>query len=146
MSYSFLRVSALASIFTLVGIMSGNAYAQTPQLKGVWKGRFTGGFLVGELTHSQDLVKPKSVVNSETTWIVTIDKQDGSGLAGMRTAEGSEKTEVLLGVIKQDGKTILLSDEDSLFEATLISATTMEVCAQETGEAIIAVCALLEKQ
>lgn len=146
MSYLFLKSCVLASMIALVSIEAASAQTQIPQLKGVWKGRFTGGFLVGDISHSQDLTEPQSVVGRDKQWIVTIDKQDGSGLAGKRTAEGSEKTEVLLGVIRQDGKSILLSDEDTLFEATLLSPTTMEVCAQETGDAIIATCELLEKQ
>lgn len=141
-----IKSCVLAAMLALVGIGAAGAETQIPQLKGVWKGRFTGGFLVGDISHSQDLAEPKSVAGSDKQWIVTIDKQDGSGLAGTRTAEGSEKTEVLLGVIRRDGKTILLSDEDTLFEATLVSPTTMEVCAQETGDAIIATCELLEKQ
>jgi hypothetical protein len=146
MSHSLLKSTALASMLALVGIGTAIAESQIPQLTGVWKGRFTGGFLAGDISHSQDFVKPQSVAGREKQWIVTIDKQDGSGLMGTRTAKGSEKTEVLLGVIKQDGKSILLSDSDTLFEATLITATTMEVCAQETGNAIIATCELLEKQ
>ena len=146
MAYSFLRTSVLASAISIIGIGVASADTQIPQIKGIWKGRFTGGFLVGDITHSQDLTVPQSVAGGEKRWTVVIDKQDGSGVAGTRTSEGSEKTEVLLGVIRQDGKSILLSDEDTLFEATLISPTTMEVCAQETGAAIIATCELLEKQ
>ena len=146
MSYSFSKSAAFASLFMLVAIGGANAESQFPQLTGTWKGRFTGGFLVGDITHQQDLAAPKSMANNERQWIVTIDKQDGSGLVGTRTSVGSDKTEVLLGVIRQDGKTILLSDEDTLFEAQLISATEMEVCAQETGKAIIATCELLKKQ
>lgn len=146
MKFSLFRSAAIMSVTMLSAASAAHAESSIPQLKGVWKGQFTGGFLVGDITHLQDLTKPKSMAGSDRQWIVTIDEQDGSGLSGTRTSAGSDKTEILLGVIRANGKTILFSDEDTLFQAELISPTEMEVCAQEAGDAIIATCELLKKQ
>lgn len=136
-----------ASTAALLAVCTANAESTIPDLKGVWKGQFTGGFLFGDITHSEDPTVPKSVAKEKLLWVVTIDKQDGTGLAGTRTAVGSTKIETILGVIRHDGKTILFSDNDTTFQATLISPDEMEVCAQEAGTTdIIATCELLKKQ
>lgn len=140
------RSAAAASVALLSTLGAAHAESNIPQLKGVWKGQFTGGFLVGDITHLEDPTKPLSMAGSDRQWIVTIDKQDGSGLSGTRTSVGSDKTEIILGVIRANGKTVLFSDHDTLFEAELISDTEMEVCAQESGDAIIATCELLRRQ
>ena len=147
MVHLFAKHVLAASAAILLAVGSANAESAIPDLKGVWKGQFTGGFLFGDITHSEDPTVPKSVAKKELQWVVTIEKQDGTGLAGTRTAVGSTKIETILGVIRHDGKTILFSDNDTTFQATLISPTEMEVCAQEAGTTdIIATCELLKKE
>ncbi len=137
-------VLATANLFIASGIASADSHI--PQLKGVWKGSYTGGFRVGDLTYSPDRTEPQSVTNIARQWILTIKKQDGSGLAGTWTMSGSSKVETMLGVIRADNQTILFSDDDTLHQAKLISETRMELCSQETGNAIIAACRILVKQ
>ena len=147
MVHVFVKHVLAASAATRLAIGAANAESAIPDLKGVWTGKFTGGFLFGDMTHLEDPTVPKSVAKKETQWIVTIEKQDGTGLAGTVTAAGSTKVETILGVIRHDGKTILFSDNDTTFQAVLISPTEMEVCAQEAGTTdIVAACWLLKKQ
>ena len=80
--------------------------------------------------------------------MLTIEKQEGSGLIG--TWSTKTTTEKLAGAFRQDNVTVILTDEDNLFDARLLSENEMELCAQESGAgkggATIAVCYLMKRR
>ena len=81
-------------------------------------------------------------------WVLTIEKQEGSGLIG--TWSTNTKKEKLAGAIRQDNVTVIFADEDNVFDARLLSENKMELCAQEGGAgksgSAIAVCYLMKRK
>lgn len=139
-SISGCRIVAGAAGLLLCSI-TASAQDQIPDLRGTWSGKIVGGFRAGELEHSGAEKAPKSAVGLERTLV--IQHQEGSGFTG---AWGSNtKDEPIIGVIRADGRTILMVDDDTNFMGMLQAPNSMEVCVQEHGAARIAVCALLTK-
>lgn len=115
-----------------------------PQLKGQWKGKAASGFVVGATNHVKPGKEPRNLALEETVWTLDVKTQEGSGFTG--TWSTPNKSEIVLGAIRADNKSIVLSDEDSLSTATILNDKQIEMCVQETGGAIIAVCYVLDKQ
>lgn len=142
---AFLAVSAFA-------IPSTHAVAQeaVPDLTGTWSGQGTGGVVFGKLGH-QDAAPEPRFKDRSVTWTLTIDQQDGTGLIG--TWNSPNATERLIGVVRADGQTIHLVDEDTYFDAILRSDDEMEVCLREAGGSrqtgggsMVATCYILRRQ
>lgn len=128
----------LALSALLLGMCPAMAAAQeVPNLVGTWTGTITGGARFGELNHDP-AVKDPVFADRKREWTLTIAQQDGSGLIGSWSTD--KKTEKLVGAIRQDNVTVIFADEDNTFDARLLSANTMELCAVEAEEATIAVC------
>lgn len=137
-----LSLAATLSAF----VVSGTALADNhvPQLKGKWVSAEQGGYRFGAVTYGSALKEAQSVNDNKRTWILDIETQDGTGLKG---TWGSEtKREIILGAIRADKKTVIFADEDSYSTGVLLSETEMDLCTQETGEAIIAQCYIMKKQ
>lgn len=115
-----------------------------PQLTGQWKGKIVSGFAQGATTHAKPGKEPRNLALEDTVWTLDVKKQEGSGFMG--TWSTAHRSETVLGAIRADNKSIILSDEDSYSTATVLNDKQIEMCLQETGSAIIAVCLLLEKQ
>jgi hypothetical protein len=120
-----------------------NAQSPAPDLRGTWSGSGAEGAIFGQLGHQPPREQP-AFSDKSIVWTVKIDKQDGRGLIG--TWSTPKYSERLLGVVRQDNETVLFSDEDSYFQAKILSPTSMEVCVQETGGSIVATCRILDKQ
>lgn len=128
----------------LVGASTAAAVAQdVPNLVGTWSGTIVGGARFGALNHDPAEKEP-IFADRNKQWTLTIAKQDGTGLIG--TWATKAKTENVVGVIRQDNVSVLLADEDNTFDARLISANEMELCALEAGAATIAVCYRMKRE
>jgi hypothetical protein len=112
----------------LTGAIAGPALADdaVPNLVEKWTGTFTGGVRYGggqlaPADQAADFVHP-----GDRTYTLAIDKQDGRGFTGAWSSVlGSE---AMQGVVRLDGKTLLIVDTDSSEVATLLSPTEMEFC------------------
>ncbi|MCP4328466.1 MAG: hypothetical protein GY791_08535 [Alphaproteobacteria bacterium] len=134
----------VASVLTAVAIgTSAFADSSVPNLVGTWSGSGNEGAVQGTLGHQASRQEPVFADRS-ILWTLKIDRHDGRGLIGFWSSP--THVETLVGVIRSDNESLLFSDEDSLFQAKLLSPTSMEVCAQESGSALIATCRVLEKQ
>ena len=136
-------------IFTLLFVASTTAAMsqEAPNLVGEWSGSIAGGARFGALNHDPAQNEPV-FADRKKEWVLTIEKQDGSGLIG--TWSTATKTEKLAGAIRQDNVTVIFADEDNVFDARLLSLTEMELCAHEGGAAkggaTIAVCYLMKRK
>jgi hypothetical protein len=72
-----------------------------------------------------------------------ITEQRGPVFKGHVQYEGGE--EDFLGVVRADGKSILISNNDGNVTATLISPNEMEVCFVEGGDDATATCIVLKR-
>lgn len=116
---------------------------EPPNLTGTWTGTITGGARFGDLDYDAD---EKAPVFADRTkeWVLTIEKQDGSGLIGKWGRDG--KSESLVGAIRRNNVNVVFADEDNFFDAQLLSENEMELCGQEVGDATIAVCFLMKRK
>lgn len=137
------------SIVTLLLLASSNAAMsqESPNLIGTWSGHIVGGGRFGALNHDPAEKNPVFADRAKE-WTLTIERQDGSGLIG--TWSTKTKSERLVGAIRHDNVSVVLADEDNIFDARLLSTGEMELCAQEgaaaKGGATIAVCYLLKRK
>lgn len=117
-----------------------------PDLTGKWTGAVTGGvrFGGGDLAPADET---PTFVHPEggPEYTLTIEKQEGRGLMG--TWGSVDGSETIQGVLRLDDTELLFVDEDSFFQARLISATEMEFCNQTIAlNERMALCLLLKKQ
>ena len=70
--------------------------------------------------------QPSLVKDSSAAWSLSFDKQDGGAFAGSATGPKG-KTELVLGVIRADGRTFVLSTEAGSATGEL-SGDGIEVC------------------
>lgn len=134
------RSTVFAFIFIFVAAPLAFAEDSVPNLVGNWSGKVEAGVRSGSPGGEPDVGEP-AFGNYELTFSLAIEKQEGRGLIGTwSTIHLSEK---ILGVIRQDNQTILLVDEDSYFNARLLSPTAMELCLAETKKESMGVWCLL---
>jgi hypothetical protein len=107
-----------------------------------WSGSIVGGARFGELKHDPAQKEPVFADRTKV-WTLAIEQQEGTGLMGTWSSE--RKTEKIVGVIRQDNVTVLLADEDNIFDARILSADQLELCALEASPATIAVCYLMKR-
>lgn len=140
-----LKLSSIGAIGASL-LMAPSAFAQDdiPDLTGAWNGHAIGGAHFGELQHDEPTEQPvfKDV---SMPWTLTIERQDGRGLIG--TWASPQHSELLVGVIRSDNRTVYFVDEDTHFDATIIADGQMELCARETGfDSMVAACFIIERQ
>ena len=132
----------LAGCLVLPGL-AGSASAQyRPELVGVWVGVLEHGARVVPTdptpTYVGELRPPETVT-------MTIIGQDDRSFHG--TLGNQEERDYVVGVIKDDGKSLLLADRGGYQSATMLTPTTMEYCLQVAqGDYFVAACGVLEKQ
>jgi len=115
-----------------------------PNLVGAWVGHAIGGVVQGKLGHLDPSEAPMHL-DPAKEWTVTIESQDGRGFIG--TWSSSANSEVLIGVIRSDNKTLYMVDEDSYFDVILLDENRMESCARETQQgSMVAACHILERK
>jgi len=139
---SHISAIALGSmlILTAPSVLAGGHEA--PNLVGTWSGSIVGGARFGALNHDPAQSEPVFADRTKV-WTLTIEQQDGTGLIGTWSSE--RKIEKLVGVIRQDNVTVLLADEDNIFDARLVGENELELCALEAAHATIAVCFRMER-
>ena len=124
------------SVFILTSHSALADTQETPNLVGTWSGSIVGGARFGELNHDPAQKEPVFADRTKV-WTLAIEQQDGTGLIGTWSSE--RNTEKVVGVIRQDNVTVLLADEDNIFDARVVSADELELCALEASPATIAV-------
>ena len=141
------RIVHVAFLFVFVASTTAALSEEAPNLIGTWSGRIAGGARFGALNHDPAQIEPVFADRTKE-WVLTIDKQEGSGLIG--TWSTKNKTEKLAGAVRQDNVKVIFADEDNLFDARLLSENEMELCAHEGGAgkggATIAVCYLMKRK
>ena len=139
-------VSALAAVSAGALISLGSlAWAQDeiPDLTGSWGGQAIGGALYGELLHDEPTTEPE-FKDPSMPWTLTVERQDGRGLIGTWASE--DFSELLIGVIRSDNRTVHFVDEDTHFNALILADDQMELCALETGfDSMVASCYIIER-
>jgi hypothetical protein len=145
MENTFLAVLVSAGI-ALTALSTTAKAEEPPNLIGTWSGTIVGGARFGALNHDP-AEKDPVFADRNKEWTLEIERQDGSGIIG--TWSTSTKRERLVGAIRQDNITVILADEDNIFDGRLLSSNEMELCAQEgrtaRGGATIAVCYLVKR-
>ena len=143
-STQFPRFGLLIAIAILANSNAANAQGATLDLTGVWSGKVEAGVSQGRQGHEPEVVEP-TFGNYELTFTLVIEQQEGRAIVG--TWSSPNHSEQIFGVLRRDNVSLLLVDEDSYFDGTLLTPTSMELCLVEThADAMGAWCLLLEKQ
>lgn len=139
----FLAAGLLAAAATNYATVLA-AQEATPDLIGVWTGNVEAGVSHGTQGHEPEVTEP-TFGNYELTMTLTIEKQEGRALTGVWSSP--DHSEPIFGVIRRDGETLIMVDEDSHFDGQLLSPTSMELCLAEThANAMGTWCLLMERQ
>jgi hypothetical protein len=117
----------LASIAVLLALCIPALAVDMPDMVGNWTGTFYGvGWLKN--TDYQTTGKPDYW---EDTYRLSIEEQNGTRFAGKITrVQNPLASEVLLGIISSDNKSIALVDEDGYLWGWMNSPTEMDLSAQ----------------
>ena len=136
------RLPALAGL--LLFAVSPLAADEVPDLTGTWVMVESSGVRQGNLGHSEPTTEP-AFDQRGGVWTNTIEEQHDRSFSGTRTSENH--SEMLIGTIGYDGRTIYMVDEDTEFFGRLLDDGRMEICALETGAgSMVAACSLHERQ
>jgi hypothetical protein len=126
----FLMIAALGA-FAITGFAAA-AWAEAPDLRGVWKGK-------------NDTVSVKEGYRHREKSI-NITDQNGRRFKG--TVDYSDGTNSFVGVLRGDNKSFIWADigEDGHVFGNLLSPGVMEACYVNTGAAAVAGCAVMIQQ
>ena len=139
-----IALALIAMFSVLAAVPVASAQQSAPNLVGTWSGKVEAGVRLGDPGHEPAQSKP-AFGNFEMTFSLKVVTQQGRGLIG--TWSSSNSSETILGVIRRDNQTVLLIDEDSYFQARLLSPTSMELCLEETHVGSMGVwCLLMNKE
>lgn len=136
-------VVAFLACLAVWGAGLGAAHAQyKPELVGVWKGYLEQGARIVPSDPAPtyyNAIKPPLEI---TMTIIGQDDRSFHGLLG-----NNEERDYVVGVVRADGKSLLMTDDNAHVSATILTPTTMEYCAQVvSGDYMVAACGILEKQ
>ncbi|MEN3976437.1 hypothetical protein [Emcibacter sp. SYSU 3D8] len=138
------RIGLLIGIAILASATAAAAQDATPDLTGVWSGKVEAGVSQGMQGHESDVAEP-TFGNYELTMTLEISRQEGRALMG--TWSSPNQKEKIFGVLRRNNSDLVLVDEDSHFNGSLLSPTSMELCLAEThADAMGVWCLLMEKQ
>lgn len=112
---------------------STTAPAAVPDLKGTWVGT-SESVVLGTPKHHAAALGPKPSLSS-TEFTITIDGQDGRRFWG--SAKSRYSDDFLLGVIKQDGKSILARTSEGEIDGRIVDADTIELTYSGSGNATV---------
>ncbi|MFO1069156.1 MAG: hypothetical protein U1E14_11600 [Geminicoccaceae bacterium] len=144
-----MRSRMLLAGLVLAGTVAATAtgFAQTayPDLKGTWVG--PGQSVTLGKTDQWPSAPGGKPVFREGSWTVIIDEQQGNLLTGSQGLTDGGHRDTLLGVIRGDGKTILMVDDDGSFVTQLTGPDAMEMCRIEvTADSRLVGCRQLARQ
>lgn len=133
-----------AWIVTLAALTAATAaVAQTPDLRGTWKGESESIITGPGNPHHAATPSPAPRLNS-VPFTLTIDKQDGRRISG--TFSSTRATDPFIAVISRSG-TIYMVDDDGHTFGTLLAPNRLELCYMMLStETRIASCTELTKQ
>jgi len=139
---------SLAGLVLAVAVTASTvAMAQDnyPDLKGTWVG--PGQSVTLGKTDQWPAADGAKPVFREGSWTVVIDQQQGNLLTGTQGLTGGTRRDALLGVIRGDGTTVLMVDDDGSFVTLLTGPDAMEMCRVEvTDDSQLVGCRQLARQ
>ena len=140
--YPRMTATVLASCAALA-VSTIGAHAQyKPELVGEWTGTLNHGARVVPTDPTPTYL---SELNPQQTITMTIIGQDDRSFHG--TMGNSEERDYVVGVVRADGKSLLMADNTGYKSATMLTPNTMEYCIQVAqGDHIVAACGVLERQ
>lgn len=133
-----------AAFLLALSTLMGSAYsADAPDLVGVWKGPLSHGALYFPPKYEKpayyDSIDPRIMI---TMTVTGQDERSFQGLMG-----NHDEQEYVVGVIRADNETLVMTDNDGYKTATMLTSTSMEYCVQVAqDEHRVAACGILEKQ
>lgn len=138
-----LAVGTGLAAYTVLLLSAGSAFAQyKPELVGVWSGVLEQGARVIPTDPTPTYL---NALDPQQTITMTIIGQDDRSFHG--TLGNTEERDYVVGVVRADGKSLLMSDNSGVKTATMLTPKTMEYCVQVAqGDYIVAACGVLEKQ
>ncbi|MEX3011718.1 hypothetical protein [Hoeflea sp. TYP-13] len=136
-------LAAFVAVFLALPVSANLAYAQyKPELVGVWSGTIEHGARIIPTDPTPTYYSSLDPRLEITMTIVGQDDRSFHGLMG-----NHEEREFFVGVVRADGKTLLMADDDGYKSGTILTPTTMEYCVQvASGDHMVAACGVLEKQ
>ncbi|MCP4315789.1 MAG: hypothetical protein GY789_07155 [Hyphomicrobiales bacterium] len=136
-------VVACVVLLAVLSASVNGAHAQyKPELIGVWSGALEHG---ARVVPTDPTPTYYSALDPKQTVTMTIIGQDDRSFHGIMG--NNDEREYIVGVVRADGKTLLMSDDDGYLSATMLTPTTMEYCVQVAqGDHMVAACGVLEKQ
>ncbi|MCY6383373.1 hypothetical protein [Hoeflea prorocentri] len=138
-------VVALLACFALWSTLLGAAHAQAqykPELVGLWKGNLEHG---ARVLPSDPTPTYYNAIDPPPEITMTIIGQDDRSFHGLMGNQ--EERNYVVGVVRADGKSLLMSDDGGYKSATMLTPTRMEYCVQvASGDHMVAACGILEKQ
>ncbi|NBC33003.1 MAG: hypothetical protein GVY13_10045 [Alphaproteobacteria bacterium] len=126
-------------------ILAAGSVMASEHLVGTWTTEHseTRGARAGESEHELG-TGDALLTGSDEVWTLTIDEMDGQGFHAEWCS--TNVCEDAVGVLRSDGETVYLADEDGIFIGTL-GADTLELCYLEPGtEFRVADCHTLSKE
>jgi hypothetical protein len=142
-----IRICASSLIVAGVLAVSGSAVAQQPypDLKGAWVGPGQS-VTVGKTDHWPS-TRETGPVFREGSWTFVVDRQEGNRFTGSQGLTEGTRRDAVIAVIREDRRTILMVDDDGIFESILTGPDTMEMCRIEvTADSRIVGCRQLTRQ
>ncbi|WP_136658156.1 hypothetical protein [Nitratireductor sp. XY-223] len=135
-------VVCMAAALALAVFVAPAAAQYRPELVGVWKGKLDNGARVLPDDPSPTYYNALNPLLEITMTIVGQDDRSFHGVMG-----NHEEREYVVGVVRADGKSLLMADDDGYKSATMLTPSTMEYCVQvASGDHMVAACGVLEKQ
>ncbi|MGD9508080.1 MAG: hypothetical protein AB7I59_02855 [Geminicoccaceae bacterium] len=121
---------AIVGAIAIAGCAEAALAADAPSLMGSWTG--TG-----------PSVGAGEGWETGRSFTMTVTEQRGPVFKAMSEWPGGQ--EEMLGVIRADGRTILLNNSDGVSMATLLGPDQMEACYVEGGDDALATCMILNR-
>ncbi|MDA4845539.1 hypothetical protein [Hoeflea poritis] len=132
----------IAAALVLTGAMATASAQYRPELVGVWKGTLSNG---ARVLPDDPTPTYYNALDPQLEITMTIIGQDDRSFHGVMG--NHEEREYVVGVVREDGKTLLMADDDGYKSATILTPSTMEYCVQvASGDHMVAACGVLEKQ
>ncbi len=126
-------IKEIASVMVLLALCIPGLAVNIPNMVGNWTGSFEGPD-INNITSLNPAGNFTFNEISETSWMLIIEKQNGTSFAGKRIVTPSTTLPVkLVGTIGFDNKTVSMVDETGYYSGEMISPTKMQLIRLRTG-------------
>jgi hypothetical protein len=137
--------SLVAAGFLAASSPAAVAQQPYPDLEGTWTGPGQSVTL-STTDHWPDAGAAEPALR-EGAWTLVVDRQEGNRLMGWHGLTDGTRRDPVLGVIRADGKTIHMVDDDGSFLTLLTGPDTLEMCRTEvTAASMLVSCRQLTRQ